>query len=117
MTKAAALDWANSHLSEYPAIGLRGDDVIPKRKFRKSHHRPDGEDAGIIGNVVCAVGIRHLTRETDATQDDFDRAYQRAKTYGRNIFLLGGDYADAELANDVDERWIYGHKIIAIIED
>ena len=92
-------------------LAVRGDNIIPRRRFRRSYNRPDGAQTTRLDGV-CACYVAH---------NDMFGGYEALETlpdtrpYGQHKFLLRG-----EKIEDGNDEWateiILGrHTIVAMI--
>ncbi len=96
-------------------FAVRGDNYIPRRKFRKSWNRPDGikttRKSGVCGLFIAKYN------SWDEAPNDITAEIIAARKYGKHVFLLAGyDYYDGN--DEYDGMWeivIKDHKIIAEI--
>jgi hypothetical protein len=90
-------------------FSFRGDDFIPKDKFQNSsYHGDDAPEYELPGTSSIYIP------STD--ESDFQKAFDRASTYGDNVFLLRGRNINAdESFHDSDEVLVQDNEIVAIV--
>lgn len=111
VTQQQAIDMILSDDDPYYTMGFRGDDFIPVRKFRKSSYHGDEESEFQLSGV-SAIVIQPVNEE------GIIKAITKARKYGKNVFLLKGEWENAhEVFNDPGEILFTEHKILAIVED
>lgn len=92
---------------------IRADDYIPKKKFRNSYNRPDGEKTTKLPGLCIINTLECMSN----TYDDILKGLKIAERmyYGKNIFLVKGEYSQ-ELterhANDPYEGIITNNEIV-----
>lgn len=95
-------------------IGIRGDDAIIKKTFRKSWNRPDNvKTTRLPGVSVVYVGYDNISKEA------LKKAIEEAEKYGKNIYLVAGKSpTDLQyLANDPQERLFVTNRILASTDE
>ena len=88
-------------------VGIRGDDFIPKSKFRKSRYHGDEKKYYQLDGVSC------ISVSNNCYWEEILRAIELANGYGDNIFLIIG--RDYEYGDDHAEVVIKDHKILAVL--
>lgn len=93
-------------------FAVRGDNYIPKKKFRKSWNRPDGKKTTRLPGV-CACFVA----EYDMWGDWRNCYIPATCEYGEYAFLLKGEKTYCELENDEwnKEVILNPHEIIAML--
>lgn len=92
---------------------IRADNFIPKRKFRNSYNRPDGEKTTKLSGLCIINTLRYMTNKYEHVL----KALKIAKRmyYGKYIFLVTGEYSRQltdQYANDPYEGIIIDNKIV-----
>ena len=91
-------------------IGVRSDDAVIKKTFRKSWNRPEGEKTTRLpGTSVIGVGYENITEQ------QLLNAIEKSRRYGKNTYLLEGKYSPEVqyLANDPEEKLMSSNKILS----
>lgn len=90
---------------------FRGDNYIPKSKFRRSRvHADDCEGKLLKG--VSAIFVEY----GENIREDVIEAIARAKRYGEHVYLLEGEITNAdEEYNDYNEVCVLNHKIVCMV--
>lgn len=119
MTREAAIKYMEDNYNmtykiKNGTFAVRGDDYIPKKKFRKSWSRPDDTKTHTLPGV-SAMQIDMWVDKVESMPD--------VTRYGKNTFLLIGEIVqygdDIENQENItcQEIVLKNHKIIAIINN
>lgn len=105
MTKKEAVEWMREAIDNELIFGLRSDDYIPSANFQNSTIWVDGEKTDEELNGLCAIEI------TDP--DNIEWAFNEAKNYGTNCYLIVGNSKEYGWDEWADEIIIKNHSIYA----
>ena len=96
-------------------FAVRGDDFIPKNKFRKSWNRPDGVKT-TRKNGVCGMLVAQ-SNSWDESPESIKKEIENAKSYGSNVFLICGTsyYSGNDEYSSMQEICIKNHKVVCRI--
>lgn len=90
-------------------FAFRGDNFTPARKFRNSRYHGDDEPEYELPGV-SAIAIPAMYPEY------IKDAINRARRYGRNVYLLRGTATNADEANhDPQELLMTSHRIVCMV--
>lgn len=106
----------NLNFEKDEIYALRGDDFIPKQKFRKSWNRPDGKKTERMEGT-SGVELSSNSAGGDNTIDIkyLKKQIEKTKSYGDNIFLIKGERIGYGNDDFNDEIILGTHKIIGKI--
>ena len=116
MTHEQALEYIEKNIaSDCIVFAIRGDNFIPKNKFRKSWNRPDGIKT-TRKNGVCGMLVAK-NNAWDEAPESMLKEIENAKTYGSHVFLMSGTnyYGGNDEYSGMQEICIKDHKIICEI--
>lgn len=111
MTIKKAIDYIENEDTN-DDFSFRGDDFIPSDTFNNSFYHPSDIDDGEEYELGGVSAIKVMACE----EQYIIKAAEKAKKYGKNLFLLQGcaDNADEE-NHDPGECLMVEHKIVCIV--
>ena len=110
MTIQEVIEYLENDTS-FDDYAFRGDDFIPERDFNNSYYHGDDEAEyelpGVSAIFIPAFEESYITK-----------SIEKARHYGKNVFLLRGQMTNADDVNhDPDELIMMNNEIIAIVVD